>query len=437
MTRFVPVRRWKRVGCLPFVRAGAAALLAGLIAAAPEAGNAGSSTNITVLTYHYDNWRTGWNWHETVLNAANVNNSSFGLLYSVAVDGVVAAQPLVVRAPEHDSQPVVIVATENNIIYYINPATGTVVLSRNLGTPVPRSAIPGHCNENGPAVGISSTPVIDPASRTLYVVTYTMENGAPVYRIHALDLATLNDKVGSGGVISASQTLSNGTVYDFTPATSRQRAALLAANGNIYAGFASFCDLGRSRGWLLGWQTGTLDPMPANQLNDQFATSPSSKFLSSIWMSGAGIATDLGGHLYLCHRQFRCSELRASRRYSGERRRNVSQPDGTNSGLFTPNGGLGDEGQPYLDMQDRDFGAGGVLIVPEQGSLPLSHLAAAAGKDGYLYLLNRERLRRGQQQPQGRTDASPRRLLVCGVVFRRAQWDRARRRQYGEDGHRL
>jgi hypothetical protein len=375
----------KRVRRLAFVLIGASTVLAGIIVA----GNAASPTPVTVLTYHYDNRRTGWNPNETVLTTANVNSSSFGLLRSVPVGGPVDAQPLVIYAPEHNNLPIVIVATQNDNIYYINSATGAVVLSRNLGTPVPQSMLPGQCGNNSTSVGITSTPVIDVPSHTLYVIAYTLESGQPVYRIHALDLATLNDKVASGVVIGASQTLSDGTVYDFTPSTSRQRPALLEANGNIYAGFGSFCDFAKSRGWLLGWQTGTLKPLPANHLNDSLGTSRSGQFLSSIWMSGAGIATDRGGHLFFVTGN--------SDPQSYEPPENIQESVVEMSadltqilGLFTPSGSLDDVGQRTLDMHDEDFGSGGVLVVPAQGSLPLPGLAVAAGKAGYLYLFNRD-----------------------------------------------
>jgi hypothetical protein len=95
------------------------------------------------------------------------------------------------------------------------------------------------------------------------------------------------------GLVKASATLSNGTSYEFQPSASRQRPALLLANGNVYAGFGSFCDLAanRSRGWVLGWQAGTLTPLASNQLNNKLARDLDAFFLSSVWMSGYGLAS--------------------------------------------------------------------------------------------------------------------------------------------------
>ena len=165
---------------------------------------------------------------------------------------------------------------------------------------MPQSVLPAQCNNNSAVVGINSTPVIDPVSSTLYVMVYTYANKTPSYQLHALNLTTLQDKV-TPAVVSASAKLSTGTTYKFNPAASRQRSGLvLAANGNIYAAFASFCDASAnlSRGWLLGWQAGTLTPLPANHLDDQLAQSPDSFFLSSIWMAGFGVATDSSSNLY-------------------------------------------------------------------------------------------------------------------------------------------
>jgi len=220
-----------------------------------------------VTTYHYDNLRTGWNSHETKLTPAKVSGPDFGLLHSLTLDDEVDAQPLLV--PDVDikggswpgKHDVVYVATEGDTVYAIDARNGAVLLSPNFGLPV---QMPQGCNNNGPNVGINGTPVIDRASDTMYVIIYTLEAAGPIYRIHALDLRTLKDKVAPVEV----KATAGG--YHFNPAWQRQRPGLVLANGNVYAGFGSFCDFGGtdSRGWLLGWQTGTLTPLAASQLND-------------------------------------------------------------------------------------------------------------------------------------------------------------------------
>jgi hypothetical protein len=369
-------------------RIGGTAVLAVLVLIGASALLAASQTAVT--TYHYDNKRTGWNRNEAVLTPANVGSKSFGLLRTVALDDQVDAQPLV--APDvvitagkypgtHD---VVYVATEGNTVYAIDVHSGTVLLSPNFGKPV---RYPLGCGNNGPNVGINSTPVIDLDSKTLYVMVYTRDADALAYRLHALDLGSLKDKV-TPQLVTASHTLTNGATFDFLAKYQRQRPALLLANGSVYAGFGSFCDLGAnlSRGWLLGWSAGSLEPFPSNQLFDQQATSPDSFFLSSIWMSGYGLAADHEGNVLF---------VTGNSDYSGttydgvtniqESVVKVSPTLTTVVDLFTP------DNQSALDQSDADFGSGGVLLLPNQpGSIP--HLAVAAGKVGTMYLMNEDKL---------------------------------------------
>jgi hypothetical protein len=248
--------------------------------------------NLAVVTYHYDNQRTGWNGNETTLTPANVGSTSFGVLAQVGLDDQVDAQPVVVPSqqitagPTRGTYQVVYVVTEANTIYAIRASDGAVLLSRNLGTPVP---FPLGCSNNGPNVGISATPVIDVAAQALYVIAYTLMSGIPTYQIFALNLNDLTDRIAPV-TVAASHTLSDGTTYNFNAQFQRQRSALVESSGSIYAGFASFCDFSpdQSRGWLLGWQASTLLPLAANRLTDKLPTG--NFFLSSIWMSGYGIA---------------------------------------------------------------------------------------------------------------------------------------------------
>jgi len=162
----------------------------------------------------------------------------------------------------------------------------------------------------------------------------------------------------------------------------------LLANVSIYAGFGSFCDLSPnvSRGWLLGWKTGTLEASSSNQLMDQLASSPDTFFLSSIWMSGYAPATDDSGNILF---------VTGNSDYSGTTYNGVSNIQEsvvkvsptltTVLDLFTPSD------QANLDLRDTDFGAGGLLVLPDQpGATP--HLAVAAGKDGNMYLMNEDDL---------------------------------------------
>jgi hypothetical protein len=364
--------------------------IAGLVSILLLANSTRAAAQTAVTTYHNDNYRTGWNSSETALTPANVNSSSFGLLTLVKLDDQVDAQPLVVpgvnitAGSNQGVHDVVYVVTGNDTVYAIDANVGTVLLTQSMGKPVHE---PLGCNNNGPNVGMTSTPVIDTTASTLYLIAYTQDSTGPAYRLHALDLGSLTDKI-TPEVVSASHTLTDGTSFVFNAKYQRQRPALLEANGNIYAGFGSFCDLaaGSSRGWLLGWNAATLAPFSANQVLDILATSPDTFFLSSIWMSGYGLAADDSGNVVFVTGNSDPSGTT----YNGvtniqESVIKVSSDLTTVVDLFTPS----DWGT--LDQEDQDFGSGGVMVLPDQpGSFP--HLAVAAGKDGNMYFMNEDSL---------------------------------------------
>jgi len=349
---------------------------------------AGAQTAVT--TYHNDTYRTGWNSSESVLTPANVGSSTFGLLAKVTVDDQVDAQPLVVpgvnitAGNNQGTHDVVYIVTGNDTVYAIDANVGTILLSQSLGKPV---FAPLGCNNNGPHVGITSTPVIDTGSNTLYLIAYTQDATGPAYRLHALDLGSLTDKV-TPTVVSGSHTLTDGPTFAFNATYQRQRPGLLEANGNIYAGFGSFCDFAAnvSRGWLLGWNAATLAPLSANQVFDTQPTSPNSFFLSSIWMSGFGLAADDSGNIVFVTGNSDPSGTT----YDGVTNIQESvikvSPNLTSVvDLFTPSNQAG------LDGGDVDFGSGGVMVLPDQlGSTP--HLAVAAGKYGTMYFMNEDNL---------------------------------------------
>ena len=326
----------------------------------------------------------------------NVNSGSFGLLHSITLDDQVDTQPLIVpnetttRGVSPGKHDVVYVATENDTIYAIDASSGTVLFQQSLGSPVPT---PLGCNNNGPNVGINGTPVIDRAANAMYVIAYTLQSSVPTYTIHELNLANLADIV-TPVVVSASHTLTNGSTFTFNATYQRQRPGLLEANGNIYAGFGSFCDFSASmsRGWLLGWQTGSLTPLAANRLNDILATSPDSFFLSSVWMSGYGVAADHQGNIYFVTGNSDPSGTTYNSVTNiSESVVKVSSDLTQVLSFFTPSDANG------LDQADADFGSGGVMLLPKVGSQP--PLAAAAGKEGTLFLLNRRNL--GGYTPSG------------------------------------
>lgn len=233
------------------------------------------------------------------------------MLYTpTTLDDQVDAQPLVV--PDENitggSTPVtyevVYVSTESNTVYAIDANSGKVLVSRQIDTPVPLNQWPPpsplppaySCGDNGPNVGVDSTPVIDRASNTMYVVAYSWESGKTVYRVHALDLSDLSDRFPAPAA-SASNTLTDGSTFSFDPGW-QGSGRPVAEQWKSYAAFGSFCDWGgpsgqtyHSRGWMLGWHTPSLTPLAADRLNNRLtpAASPAQMFLSSIWMSGYAV----------------------------------------------------------------------------------------------------------------------------------------------------
>jgi hypothetical protein len=362
------------IQCFPTALAASAFTMLGLLA--------GCKSN-TVLTYHYDNYRSGWNHYERTLTSSNVASSSFGQLFNIPLDDQVDVQPLVFPlvnvtvGSNQGAHNVVYVATESNTIYMIDTVSGQVLYSKSFGAPV---SSPQGCTNNGPNVGIDGTPVIDEKSLSMFVITYTLEKSQPTYTLHQLDLGSLADKKSIQ--IDSSNTTHLG--FSFQPAYQRQRAALLEANGNIYAGFGSFCDLGgtNSRGWVLGWNASTLSPLPANQLNNTLTSEPNGMFLSSVWMSGSGLAADNSGNVYFVTGNTDQSGTTYSPTANiSESAVKMSSDLTTVESYFTP----ADVGT--LDHYDTDFGSGGIMLIPKAFKAP-ARLGAAAGKDGNLYLLD-------------------------------------------------
>jgi hypothetical protein len=193
-------------------------------------------------------------------------------------------------------------------------------------------------------------------------------------------------------VVSATHTLSDGkTEYSFTAGSSRQRPALLEANGNIYAGFGSFCDINAnvSRGWMLAWNATTLAPVTQKQLNNQVLSvnSPNDFYLTSIWMSGYGPSSEGSGNVFFVTGNSDPSGTTYDKTKAVNLSESVIEISSTLNQIvsyFSPTDAGADVAE--LDQNDEDFGSGGVMLLPKQpGSDP--NLAVAAGKAGIMYLM--------------------------------------------------
>jgi hypothetical protein len=410
-----------------------------------EARLAPSATN--VLTYHNDNQSTGQNLTETALTPANVNSSSFGKLFSTSVDGQVYAQPLymagvnITIGNNQGTHNVVFIATEHDSLYAIDSGNGTVLWHDALLQAVHGgtvTTVPNGDTNSGdisPEIGITSTPVIDASSNLIYVEAKTKEVASDgTHYIHQLYAISVNDgsyKLGSPVVIgdTISNDLShytyvsgpwvngtgdgrvdNVTTFDgghtnvdgkvvFNALRQMNRPGLTEANGDIYIAYASHGDNSPYHGWVLGFKASTL------ALNAVLNTTPNGG-LGGIWQGGGRVAADTAGNLYF---------------ETG----NGSFNNGTLPGTFPSDGNYGDSfvklsidtvhnsptnqningwglqvadfftpfDQQNLNNGDLDLGSGGPALLPDSvGSTAHPHLMVGAGKEGRIYLIDRDNM---------------------------------------------
>jgi len=363
---------------------------------------------VSVTTERNDIGRTGQNLNETILNPSNVDPTEFGKLFSQHVDGYVYAQPLylpnvTIAGQKHN---VVFVATQNDSVYAFdadtnggssaNPLWFASMLSTAHGAAAGATTL--SSNDVGtdiiPQVGITGTPVIDPATGTLYVVSATKEGTNYLLRLHALDVTSGAEKFNGPVVITATVpgtgNGSSGGLLTFDSEWENQRPGLLLLNGIVYIGFASHGDGGPWHGWIFGYNKTTL------QQTGVFCTSPNGTG-SGVWMSGAGLAADVVdptnhpfGRMFIPtgNGDYTATKPYTSNMDYGDSILNLDLTNGvpTIQDEFTP------MNQANLDAYDGDQASGGLMIVPNQTTGSVPHLLVQAGKSGAVFLLNRENL---------------------------------------------
>jgi hypothetical protein len=348
-----------------------------------------------VLTYHGNTGRTGWFSAETQLTTSNVTPETFGLLETVALNGRVDAEPLYATQQSIDGQGVhnvVYVATEEDNVYAIDAETGSILWTRNFGKPVPYTYKSFDDNVY-PVMGILSTPVIDRTAGAMYVVADTFNGTVDTFRLHSISLSNGADLV-LPAVISFTGTLADGTTWTFNPQFQLQRPGLLESSGTIYVAFGSNGDTvpDQSRGVILRYTTGKLQQV-SGDLTDGLDETTSPYYLSSIWQSGYGPATDSLNDIYFATGNSNPNTPSYSKSWNHpESVIRLSSDLSTLFSSFTPFNYF------QLDGFDSDLGAGGTIVLPDQaGSVP--HLAVAGGKDGRAFLLNRDKM--GGYTPNG------------------------------------
>ncbi len=366
-----------------------------------------------VLSYRSDLSRTGQNLNEVKLKLSNVNSYAFGKLFTIPVDGNLYAQPLYVpnvTVPGLGIHNLVYAATENNTVYAFdaeNPK-GEAIWSAHLGPPVPSiKQVPGNCTSIEPNIGVTSTPVIDLATGTLYVVARNFEEPSKFsYHLHALDFRTGAERPGSPvaivGTVRVPVVGGTEKKIAFDPTLNLQRPGLALVNGNIVMGFGSDCDYGDFHGWLFSFDAKTL------KHTGIFLTTPSGEN-GGIWESGAAPAIDTDNHIFLITGDGTFDAETGGSNH-GDSFLKLQQ---TNNGLklldyFTPST------QKKLDALNLDLGSGGLALLPDQISTH-PHLLVGSGKDGTIYLLNRDNL--GHFQATGSTQIVQLLPSVLNPVF--------------------
>jgi hypothetical protein len=352
-----------------------------------------------VFTYHNDLSRTGANVKEYALTTASVAGATFGKQFSCAVDGAIYAQPLwianlTVSGTKHN---VVFVATQHDTVYAFDADTNenpcaplwqASLVDANHGgvsgeTWVSSSDV--SCGDTSPDIGIVGTPVIDPVSNIMYVVSKSKNSSAVPFnqKLHALDIATGMEKVAPMTISATALGNGNGSVggvLTFDPLLNNERSALLVENGHVIIGWASHCDNGAYEGWVMSYNATTLAQEAV--LN----TAPNGA-LAGVWMSGAGPAADSSGNIYLAtgNGTFDAGGAAPNNDY-GDSVLKLGPPSGGTFPVlsyFTP------KSQATLEAEDGDQGSGGALLFPTVGA---HNYLAQAGKEGNLYVANQASL---------------------------------------------
>jgi len=359
-----------------------------------------------VLTQHNDISRTGLNSSETVLTPTNVNTATFGKMFSQAVDGFIYAQPLYVpnvtiAGGVHN---VIYVATEGDSVYAFdadsNTGTNAGLLwhaslidtahgaAAGATTVNVEASLDPNCSDLIPQVGITSTPVIDPSSGTMYVEAKSNEGGNFIHRLHAIDIKTGAEKSPGPATITASVSGSGegsvGGIISLDGLHHLNRVGLLLLNGSIYIGFASHCDDQPYHGWLLAYDAGTFT-------QTSLLVTTASGGLGGLWMSGTGVAGDSNANIFISSGNGDFDTVNVPAGELGDTTMklfNTGTSPLTLADYFTP------FNQSTLDGEDNDLGSGGVLLLPNQSG-SFSHELVEVGKEGTIYVINRDQMTAG------------------------------------------
>lgn len=366
------------------------------------------------VTVSQDTLRTGWDQNETSLDPASVTSSSFGQQFSTTLDGQVYAQPLVVGNT-------LIAATETDKVYGLDKSTGAIQWTDDFGPTWPSTIL--GCSDLTPNLGITSTPVYDSVSGYVYVVANVSnpnDTAHPNYYMHAVNPTTGAEKPGFPVLIGGHP--SNDPAATFDATYEGQRAGLLLLNGVVYAAFASHCDYGSDyRGYVVGVSTaGKQTAIWSDE------TGVGSKG-GGIWHSGGGLVSDGDGQILFTTGNGISPPAGPGNAPPNDLAESVVRLHVNADGSLSPTDFFSPSNATTMDANDTDFGSGGPMGLPDgYGTTTYPHLLVQMGKDGRLFLLNRDNLG-GRSQGPGGTDA------VLGMVGPyQGQWGHPA--FYGGDG---
>ena len=356
-----------------------------------------------------DELRTGWYPNQPLLAPARVSAPDFGQLFDTPISGEVHAQPLVANGR-------LLVVTETNDVYSLDPVTGAVLAHRTLHAPWKPSSQsdPGlNCIPLQPNVGIMGTPAVDTGSNTAYFFAKTYVSGTSgpaAFWAHAVDVATLEERPGFPVQVQGDADNSAGLTFD--PKYHVQRPGILLMDGVVYAGFAGVCDAPPWQGWIFGVSTTT------GQITARWSAEPKLSNGAGIWMTGGAPMVDGPGTFVVTtgNGPVPAQPTPGNQPPAALGQawiRLVVQGDGSlkATDFFMPY----DASQ--LNDWDGDLGSGAPMGLPDAfGTSALPHLSVVTGKQGYVYLINRDSLGGFKQGPAG-GDAVIQRLGPYGGVW--------------------
>jgi outer membrane protein assembly factor BamB len=362
------------------------------------------------VTASNDSLRTGWYPDEGKLDPATVGGGKFGQIFETAIEGQVYAQPLV-------ADGTLLVVTEEDVAYGLDPVTGAVKWKRKVGDPFPSAEIPEDCTDLEPDVGITGTPVIDPETGIAYFFakSQTESPKTVTWKLHALNMTDGEEAPGFPVTIGGtSENLS--TPVEFMPKQELQRPALLLMEGVVYAGFGSHCDRLPYQGWLVGASTSTA------QVRTMWATGPLG---SAIWQGGGGLVSDGPGQiLFATGNSFVEPSPPDSPTPPEDLGEAVGRVDIGPTGAAKTTDFFSPWNRQELDEHDRDLGSSAPTALPSQyfGTKAVPNLMLVAGKERRIFVLDRDHLGGQGQGPDHKNDILGEIVNAHPVVGSMAVW---------------